>query len=338
MWRLVLRRLAMMPLLLLGVVTIAFLLSHLTQANPLSAILSARQLDNPEVVAAAKARWGLDKPPIAQYGLYVAHVLQGDLGVSFRSNRPVLRDIADRLPATLELVIAAMIIGTVGGIGLGVIAAATRDRLPDHLARAFSLIGSSIPVFWSGLLLLYVFSVLLGWLPGPGRLSSRAVPPPWVTGFLTVDAVLAGRWDSFWDALSHLVLPSVALAWSTTGIVSRLVRGSMLEVLGQDYILMARAKGASEARVLVNHALRNALLPTLTVTGFTFAYLITGAVLVETIFAWPGIGSYAVDSVRVLDYPGIMGVTIVGGAGFLLATLVTDISYIFADPKLRQHS
>jgi peptide/nickel transport system permease protein len=250
----------------------------------------------------------------------------------------VLRDIADRLPATLELVIAAMIIGTVGGIGLGVIAAATRDRLPDHLARAFSLIGSSIPVFWSGLLLLYVFSVLLGWLPGPGRLSSRAVPPPWVTGFLTVDAVLAGRWDSFRDALSHLVLPSVALAWSTTGIVSRLVRGSMLEVLGQDYILMARAKGASETRVLVNHALRNALLPTLTVTGFTFPYLITGAVLVETIFAWPGIGSYAVDSVRVLDYPGIMGVTIVGGVGFLLATLVTDISYIFADPKLRQHS
>src|ERR1700722_649368 len=274
MWRLVLRRLAMMPLLLLGVVTIAFLLSHLTQANPLSAILSARQLDNPEVVAAAKARWGLDKPPLAQYGLYVAHVLQGDLGVSFRSNRPVLRDIADRLPATLELVIAAMIIGTVGGIGLGVIAVATRDRL----------------------------------------------------------------WNSFWDALSHLVLPSVALAWSTTGIVSRLVRGSMLEVLGQDYILMARAKGASETRVLVNHALRNALLPTLTVTGFTFAYLITGAVLVETIFAWPGIGSYAVDSVRVLDYPGIMGVTIVGGTGFLLATLVTDISYIFADPKLRQHS
>jgi ABC-type dipeptide/oligopeptide/nickel transport system permease component len=290
---------------------------------------------NAEVVAAAKARWGLDKSPVEQYGVYVGNVLSGNLGTSFRSNRPVLRDIADRLPATLELVVAAMIIGTVGGIALGVVAAAARDRLADHLARVFSLVGSSIPVFWCGLLLLFVFSVQLGWLPGPGRLDSRAVAPPTVTGFYTMDALLAGRWDNFRDALRHLVLPSLALAWSTMGIVSRLVRGSMLEVMGQDYVLMARAKGASELRILLNHALRNALLPTLTVTGFTFAYLITGAVLVETIFAWPGIGSYAVDSVRTLDYPGIMGVTIVGGAGFLIATLITDISYIFADPKLR---
>jgi ABC-type dipeptide/oligopeptide/nickel transport system permease component len=335
MLRLVLRRVVTMPLLLLGVVTIAFVLSHLTRANPLSAILNQRQMANAEVVAAAKARWGLDKSPVEQYGVYVGNVLSGNLGTSFRSNRPVLRDIADRLPATLELVVAAMIIGTVGGIALGVVAAAARDRLADHLARVFSLVGSSIPVFWCGLLLLFVFSVQLGWLPGPGRLDSRAVAPPTVTGFYTVDALLAGRWDSFRDALRHLVLPSLALAWSTMGIVSRLVRGSMLEVMGQDYVLMARAKGAGELRILLNHALRNALLPTLTVTGFTFAYLITGAVLVETIFAWPGIGSYAVDSVRTLDYPGIMGVTIVGGAGFLIATLITDISYIFADPKLR---
>ena len=146
---------------------------------------------------------------------------------------------------------------------------------------------------------------------------------------------MAGDIAAFRDALAHLVLPAMALAWSTMGIILRLVRGSMLEVLGQDYILMARAKGASEPRVLVNHALRNAMLPTLTVIGFTFAYLITGAVLVETIFAWPGIGSYAVDSVRVLDFPAIIGVTIVGGAGFLLANLATDISYIFADPKIR---
>lgn len=336
MLKLILRRMVAMPLLLLGVVTIAFVLSHLTQANPLSAILSERQMMNADVVAAAKARWGLDKSPVEQYAIYVGHVFQGNLGISFRSNRPVLRDIADRLPATLELVFVAMIIGTLGGIALGVIAAAMRDRWPDHLARIFSLFGSSIPVFWCGLLLLYVFSVLLGWFPGPGRLLSRSVPPPFVTGFLTIDSLLAGQWDNFADAVAHLVLPAIALAWSTTGIVSRLVRGSMLEVLSQDYVLMARAKGASPLRVLLNHGLRNALLPTLTVTGFTVAYLITGAVLVETVFAWPGIGSYAVDSVRALDYPGIMGVTIVGGAGFLLATLATDISYILADPKLRQ--
>ena len=335
MLRLVLRRVVMMPLLMLGVVTIAFLLSHMTRANPLSSILSERQLLNPEVVAAAKARWGLDKSPAEQYAIYVGNLLGGDMGTSFRTNRGVLRDIRDRVPATLELVVVSMVIGTVGGIALGVVAAAGRDRLPDHLARIFALIGSSIPVFWCGLIFLFIFSVQLGWLPGPGRLDSRALPPPTVTGFYTIDAALVGDWATFGAALSHLTLPSLTLAWSTMGIISRLVRGSMLEVLGQDFILMARAKGASESRVLVNHALRNAMLPTLTVIGFTFAYLITGAVLVETIFAWPGIGSYAVDSVRSLDYPAIMGVTIVGGAAFLLTTLATDISYIFADPKIR---
>lgn len=335
MVRLIARRVAMMPLLMLGIVTIAFLLSHMTQANPLSAILSERQMANADVVAAAKARWGLDRSPVEQYRVYVGNLIGGDLGISFRTNRGVLRDIGDRLPATMELVVAAMVIGTVGGIALGVVAAGARDRLGDHLARLFALIGSSIPVFWCGLIFLFIFSVQLGWLPGPGRLDSRAVAPPTVTGFYTIDALLAGDWATFRQAVSHLVLPSLALAWSTMGIVSRLVRGAMLEVMEQDFITMARAKGASENRVLLNHALRNALLPTLTVTGFTFAYLITGAVLVETIFAWPGIGSYAVDSVRALDYPAIMGVTIVGGAGFLLATLATDISYIFADPKIR---
>src|SRR5580698_1012907 len=185
MLRLVMRRVVAMPLLLLGVVTIAFVLSHFTQANPLSSLLSERQLLNPEVVAATKARWGLDKTPVEQYVIYVERAFGGDLGISFRSNRPVLRDIGDRLPATMELVIAAMIIGTIGGITLGVVAAATRDRWPDYAARAFS-------VFGCGLLLLYVFSVLLGWLPGPGRLASRAAPPPTVTGFFTIDALLAG--------------------------------------------------------------------------------------------------------------------------------------------------
>jgi ABC-type dipeptide/oligopeptide/nickel transport system permease component len=334
-FRLIARRVVMMPLLLLGIVTIAFFLSHMMQANPLSAVLSERQMMNPEVVAAAKARWGLDKTLLDQYQIYVRNLLGGDMGISFRTNRGVLLDIRDRLPATLELVIAAMLIGTTGGIVLGVFAAHQRDGALDHVVRFCALIGSSIPVFWCGLILLYVFAVQLGWLPGPGRLDPRGEPPPAHTGFYTIDALLAGDWNSFRDALAHLVLPALALAWSIMGIILRLVRGSMLEVLGQDFILMARAKGASESRVLVNHALRNALLPTLTVIGFTFAYLITGAVLVETIFAWPGIGSYAVDSVRVLDFPAIIGVTIVGGLGFLLANLATDISYILADPKIR---
>ena len=335
MLRLLARRLIMMPLLMLGIVTIAFFLSHMMQANPLAAVLSERQMMNPEVVAAAKARWGLDKNLLDQYWIYVSNLLVGDMGISFRTNRNVLLDIRDRLPATLELVTAAMIVGAGGGIVLGVLAAHWRNRVLDHAVRFFALVGSAIPVFWCGLIFLFIFSVQLGWLPGPGRLDPRATPPPTLTGFYTIDALAAGNWTAFHDAAAHLVLPALALAWSTMGIILRLVRGSMLEVMGQDFILMARAKGASEPRVLVNHALRNAMLPTLTVIGFTFAYLITGAVLVETIFAWPGIGSYAVDSVRVLDFPAIIGVTIVGGAGFLLANLATDISYIFADPKIR---
>ena len=335
MLQLIVRRVVMMPLLLIGIVTISFCLSHFTRANPLAAVLSERQLMNPEVLAAAKARWGLDRSLPDQYASYVGNLLAGDMGTSFRTNRPVSTDIRDRLPATLELVVAAMIIGTVTGIALGVIAAHNRDGPLDHLARVFSLVGSSIPVFWCGLVFLFVFSVQLKWMPGPGRIDTRAIAPPGVTGCFTIDALLAGDLATFGSALAHLVLPAATLGWSVMGIISRLVRGSMLEVLGQEYVLMARAKGAGELRVLLNHALRNAMLPTLTVIGFTFAYLITGAVLVETVFSWPGIGSYAVASVRTLDYPAIMGVTVVGGAAFLLANLATDLSYIVADPKIR---
>ncbi len=245
------------------------------------------------------------------------------------------QDLLERLPATLELVIAAMILGSTTGIVLGVLAARFRDRAIDHGARLWALIGSSTPVFWSGLILLYIFSVVLGWLPGPGRLDPRMTPPEGGTGFLTIDALLAGNMDLFWDALHHLILPALVLGWTVMGIVSRLVRASMLDVLNQDYITAARARGAGEIRVLLNHALRNALVPTLTIIGFTFAYLITGAVLTEAIFSWTGIGSYAVDAARSLDYPAIMGVTIVGGAAFLLTNLATDIAYAFADPRIR---
>lgn len=335
MYRYIVRRLMVMPLLLLGVVTIAFILSHLTQADPLAAILDERQSLNEEVVAAAKARWGLDRSPPEQYLIYVGNLLSGDLGTSFRTKRTVAADLLERLPATLELVIAAMIVGSFTGIALGVVAARHRDRAFDHSARLFALFGSSIPVFWSGLVFLFVFTVALGWLPGPGRLDSRSAAPPGVTGMYTIDSLIAGDFGLFREALIHLILPAIVLGWAVMGIISRLVRASMLDVLNQDYVLMARAKGASELRVLLNHALRNALIPTLTIIGFSFAYLITGAVLTETIFSWPGIGSYAVDSARSLDFPAIMGVTIVGGAAFLLTNLVTDIAYALVDPKIR---
>ncbi|WP_150120700.1 ABC transporter permease, partial [Sulfitobacter sp. HI0040] len=185
------------------------------------------------------------------------------------------------------------------------------------------------------LIMLYVFSVQLKWTPGTGRLDARTRPPEEVTGFYSIDAVLAGDWALLLQVLSHLALPALVLGWSVIGIVARLVRSSLLEALGQDYVRTARAKGASERVVLMNHALRNALIPVLTVLGFTFAYLITGAVLTEAIFSWPGIGSYAVAAARSLDYPAIGGVTIVGATAFLLANLVTDIAYAWANPRIK---
>jgi peptide/nickel transport system permease protein len=335
MLRVALQRLAMMPLLLLGIVTVAFFLSQITKGDPLVALIGERQMNNPVVVAAAKERWGLDRPLAERYLVYVGNLLRGDMGTSFRTRQPVASDLAQRLPATLELVVAAVLLGGAVGVILGVLAARMRDGPGDMAIRLFSLVGSSVPMFWLGLIALFIFFATLGWAPGPGRLDTRSLPPPFVTGFFTIDAALAGDGRTLREALAHLVLPALMLGWTVVGIVARLVRASMIEVLSQDYILVARAKGASEARVLLTHALRNALMPTLTILGFTFAYLITGAVLTETIFAWPGIGSYAVEAARTLDYPAIIGVTIIGGCAFLLTNLMTDIAYTAVDPRLR---
>jgi ABC-type dipeptide/oligopeptide/nickel transport system permease component len=329
------RRLVAMPFLILGIITITFFLSRVTKGDPLTAIISEQQMSNPEVVAAAKQRWGLDLSLPEQYLVYTGKLLTGDLGTSFTTKRPVLQDLLERLPATLELVIAAMIIGTVLGIALGVLAAYYRNGWIDHGSRLFALVGSSLPVFWSGLGLLFIFSVQLGWLPGPGRLDARLQPPSMITGMITLDTLLAGDLAAFVDALHHLILPAFVLGWTVTGTISRLVRANMLEVLNQEYVLTARAKGAGELRVLLHHALRNTLVPTLTVIGHSFAYLITGAVLTETIFAWPGMGSYAVEAARALDYPAIIGVTVVGGVTFLVTNLLTDIAYMLANPRIR---
>ena len=334
MLRHIIRRLITMPLLILGVATLAFILVHNTKGNPLTALLSERQMDNPEVVEAVKARWGLDKSIGGQYAAYIKNLATGDFGISFRTKRPVMVDLVNRLPATLELVLAAMLLGSIVGIVLGVLAAYFRNQMIDDGSRLFALIGSSIPIFWSGLILLFIFSVNFQILPGPGRLEAHTTPPPFVTGMYTIDALMAGELATFWEALHHLILPTCVLAWAVMGIISRLVRASMLDVLHQEYILTARAKGAREPRVVIRHALRNVMIPTLTIIGFSFAYLITGAVLTETIFAWPGVGSYAVGAARSLDYPAIIGVTIIGACAFLITNLITDISYVIANPKI----
>ncbi|WP_142781827.1 ABC transporter permease [Agrobacterium sp. T29] len=331
----IVRRLLLMPVLVLCIISISFVISHSSRGNPLSSVLSERQLSNPEAVAAAKARWGLDKSLPEQYVVYLSNLAHGDFGTSFQTKRPVRVDIQERLPATLELVLCAMLVASISGITLGVLAAKFRDSVIDHIARGVALMGASLPVFWSGLIGLYFFSIYFKVLPGPGRLDARATPPEFVTGFFTVDTLIAGDFAKFGQVVWHLILPSIVLGWAVMGIISRMVRASMLEVLTKDYILMARSKGASQMRVLLKHALLNALIPTITIIGFSFASLITGAVLTETIFSWPGIGSYAVGSARALDYPAIMGVTMVGGMAFLLANLITDIAYVKADPKMR---
>jgi len=333
--RYILRRLIAMPFLVLGIVTIAFLITTVTKGDPLTAIVAEQQMSNPEVVAAAKARWGLDRPLPERYMIYLGNLMSGDLGTSFITKRNVGTDILYRLPATLELVFAAMIFGTTLGIVLGVLAAYFRNSLIDHGARLFALFGSSLPVFWSGLGLLFIFSVMLNWLPGPGRLDARLPLPPGVTGFLTIDSLLAGDLAVFKDAVWHLLLPAFVLGWTVSGTISRLVRANMLDVMSREFVLTARAKGASEFRVVIVHALRNTMVPTLTVIGYSFAYLITGAVLTETIFSWPGMGSYAVEAARALDFPAIIGVTIVGGLAFLVTNLVTDILYVVANPRVR---
>ncbi|MBI2764820.1 MAG: ABC transporter permease [Chloroflexi bacterium] len=324
-----------MPILLLGLVTVAFVVSRTVPADPLSTVVSERQLGNPVVVQAAEKRWGLDKPLPAQYVIYVRNLLRGDMGTSFRTKQNVRQDLEDRLPVTIELTLAAMAIAVTVGLLLGILAAVRRNSWVDHLARLFALLGSSLPVFWTGLFLLYIFYARLGWFPGPGRLDPRAVAPDKVTGLYTVDALLAGDLGTFWDALQHLALPSFVLGWAVMGIISRLVRASLLEVLNQDYVRTARAKGLTERSVILTHALRNALIPTLTIIGISFAILITGAVLTESIFAWPGIGSYAVDSSRALDFPAIMGVSILGGVIFLVTNLITDMTYVLVDPRIR---
>ena len=325
-----------MPFLLLGIVTIAFGISRLIPANPLASIVGERQLNNEVIVNAAKAKWGLNGTIPEQYVKYLKNLSKGDLGTSFRTRQSVITDLRERFPATLELGVGALLIGGVGGVVLGAVAASRKDKPVDHFARLFSLFGSSLPVFWIGLVLLSILYARLGWLPGPGRLPPRVAAPPKVTGFYTVDALVDGNAKLFWQCLQRLALPCFVLGWAYMGQISRLVRAAMLDELHSDYVRTARAKGLRERTVLRSHVLRNAWLPTLTILGFSFAQLLTASVLTETIFQWNGIGSYAVQAAQTLDYPAVAGVSLFGGLAFLLANLVTDMLYAIADPKIRR--
>jgi peptide/nickel transport system permease protein len=240
------------------------------------------------------------------------------------------------VPATIELALSALVFALLVGLPLGVVAARWRNGWPDHLGRFISLIGSSLPIFWLALIMLYIFYSRLRWLPGPGRLDASLNPPATITGLYTVDSLLERNWADLKNALEHLVLPALVLGWANMGIISRMTRSSLLEVLRMDYVRTARAKGVKERVVVYRHALRNALIPVTSVVGIAFGGLLAGAVITETIFAWPGLGYYAVGASELLDFPAIIGVTLLISATYITLNLVVDILYGVLDPRIRE--
>lgn len=313
---------------------VVFLISHIVPKDPIVAMLGDLAASNPETVARFRAHWGLDKPIIEQYWIFLSGMFQGDLGESIVTRRPVASDILRYAPATFELATFAALLAALVGIPFGILAAVRRDRWVDHLARFVSLVGVAAPTFWLAFLALALFYGGLQIAPSPGRLAMTAIPPPHVTGFFTIDALLAGDFPLFRSALAHLIMPASILAASTLGLVTRTMRSSMLDSLGQDYIKVARAKGIHEGRVIFNHAVPNALMPVVTLGGLAYAELLAGAVLTETIFAWPGLGRYTFQSASALDFPAIMGVTLVVAFVYLLINLIVDITYLFLDPRI----
>ncbi len=319
----------------LGVTLISFLISHAVPADPIVSNLGQQASQRPEIVQAFKEKWGLDRPLHLQYLAFLGNLARGELGTSINTRRAITKDLAQFLPATIELSTTAVLFAIVLGVPLGVFAAVRRESVVDHVARLASLVGVSMPIFWLATVSLVLFYATLHWTVGPGRLGPQIDAPPRLTGFFTVDAALAGQWTTLRSAVSHLLLPGMVLASSILGLVTRVTRSSMLEAMSQDYLRTARAKGLREAAVVTRHALRNALIPTVTVLGLAYGGLLSGAVMTETIFAWPGLGRYAFQSAVTNDFPAIMGVTFVIGLMYTLVNLVVDLLYGVLDPRIR---
>ena len=329
------RRLIFLVILIIGATLMVFLISHTVPSDPVVANLSQRNLDDPEMVAAFRAKWGLDKPLYHQYLVYLGNLAHGDMGMSIRTQRPVLDDLKKCYPATVELALFSMVIAVMFGILFGVISAIKRNSAADQAVRAVSIVGVSVPSFWFGLMLLLIFYSWLGWAPGPGRLSPSLSAPPDVSGLYVVDAIIAGQWNVAYDAFNHMFLPGIVLGAYTMGLITRTTRSSLLEVLSTDYIRTARAKGLTEKLVITGHALGNALIPVITIIGVGFGNLLGGMVVVETVFAWQGVGQYAFQAAGNLDFPAIIGVSIVIALNYAIINLVIDILYGVIDPRVR---
>ena len=328
-----LRRLVGFAAVMVGISIITFGISHLVPTDPAIVALGDHATD--EQIDAFREKYGLNKPVAEQYWIYVTNLIQGDLGISLRTRRPVSADLHDFFPATFELSLTALVLSILIGVPAGVVSATARNRLPDHIVRIVSLIGGSVPIFWLGLILIGFFYGRLGWLPGGARIDKFIPPPPLITGLFTVDSLLAGDYKAFWSSVHHLLLPALALGYFSTAIIARMMRSSMLEVLHQQYVLSAQARGFRQGRVVWRHAARNALIPAVTTIGVTFGSLLSGAVLTETIFSWPGLGRYATNSAINLDFPAVMGVTLLAALVYTVANLVVDVGYHWLDPRIR---
>ncbi len=328
------RLLLTLPMLFI-LLTVVFLILRVLPGDPVSAMLGGKNVSQ-EVMESYRVRLGFDKPLLTQYGEYLGGIFRGDFGNSLRTGKPVLHELFTRFPATVELGIWGLFVAIILGFTSGILAATRVDRPIDHAVRVFHISSFAMPLFWLGLMLQVIFCVKLGWFPVAGRIGGRlAFSFHSITGFYVLDAILSWDGKALLDILSHLVLPAITLGIALTGLQGRMSRATTLEVLGQDYITTARSKGVPEYRVVLQHTLRNALIPIITVFGLQFAVLMGGAVLTETVFSWPGIASYLVRAIEARDYPAIQG-SIVFIALFISAiNLLVDVFYSVIDPRVR---
>ena len=334
------RRLVLQLFVLVGLTLLTFFLVFLLPGDPAAGIttLSTGGASNPETIAAFRTFWGLDEPLHIQYATYMRNLLRGDLGVSMVSNRPIVNELVSFFPATLELAGCAGLLAILLGIPAGIVAALRHNALPDQFVRVVTLFGTSMPIFWVAILALYAFFFTLGWFPSSQRLDFTLDAPPLRTGLYLVDSLIAGDLIAFRSALHHLVLPAAILAFSAVAMIARIIRSSLLEVLSQDYIRTARTKGLPESTVVIRHALKNAIIPSLNAIGLMIGALLSGAVLTETIFSWPGIGRFAVQSILYLDRPAVMGITLLIGVVYSVINLSVDLIMFKLDPRIRSYS
>lgn len=330
------RRLMLSLVVLFGVSVLTFLITRVVPSKP--ELLWVGPRATAEQIARAREILGLDKPLYVQYWMYLSDFVRGDWGVSIRTKQPVLRDIGSRLPASLELIFAAMFLAVLFGLPLGIVSAAKSGSFLDHLGRLVSIAGVALPAFWLGMILQLVFSKELKLLPLAERADMVVLlvnPLRRITGFYLIDALITGNFPVFIDALRHLVLPAVTLCTYPLGLCVRMTRATLLEVLGEDFIRTSRAYGIREARVLGKYALKNALGPVITVLALTFAYSLAATFLVESVFAWPGLGRYASEAIMVVDYPAIMGITMLVAFTYVVLNLLVDILLAVLDPRIR---